>query len=376
MDDYIVVFTRNIDKWGAERSTVSLCKGLKEKGYNVLVIIPAEGPIIDLLNEANIEFLIQNYSGWIYQGKHSPRKRHLFKTCLFEIIRMISLRRKFRKYGMNPILIYDNTLTFGFGAILARSMNVIFVQHIRENLAAFDYHLVFGYKRSMTFIDQVSSAIICTCNTVRKCYEDVLSQYKTFTVYNGVPSLGIIPDKDYKGILRIIQVARFMDDKRIIDTLHAFDILKREGYDDIVLDIYGKGEEEQMYRDYIKEHNLQSMVHIKGFVQKIDFSPYLVGLMTSTFEAFARSVLDYMNNGLAVIASNAGGNTEQIVNGETGILYNVKNSRSLADSIIKVYKDRELLERLAKKSRERFLSNFTQDKYVSRATQIIINQLR
>ena len=121
---------------------------------------------------------------------------------------------------------------------------------------------------------------------------------------------------------------------------------------------------------------MEEYISIKGFVKSIDFQKYHVGLMTSTFEAFSRSVLDYMNNGLAVIASNAGGNIEQVSGGESGILFNVKDSNSLADAIEQLYQNRDFLQELALNSRKRYIENFTQDKYVSRSNEIIINALK
>ena len=121
---------------------------------------------------------------------------------------------------------------------------------------------------------------------------------------------------------------------------------------------------------------MEEYITVKGFVEYIDFQKYHIGLMTSTFEAFSRSVLDYMNNGLAVIASNSGGNIEQVAEGKSGLLFNVKDPNSLADVIEQLYLNRDFLQELALNSRKRYMENFTQDRYVSRSNEIIINALR
>lgn len=376
MIDYIIVFTRNIDKWGAERSTISLSKYLQDRGFNVIVIMHQKGPITDLLDEAGIRYLVHPFSGWIYQGKRHPRKRHLLRIFVEEILSLVSLTVKLRTRGIKPIAVYSNTLTYGFGAMFAFMLKIVHVQHIRENLDAFDYHLMFGYRRSLGFINKVSSTIICTCNSIRQRYLDVFLPSKVHTIYNGVPPIDSLPPKKFTGKLQIVQVARFMEDKRVMDTLEAFKALKEGGYNDIHLDIYGKGEDEPKIKAFISDNHLQQMITLKGFVSKIDFSPYHVGLMTSLCEAFARSVLDYMNNGLAVIASNTGGNIEQVVDGQTGLLYDVKDPQMLAKAIVRVYDDRKFLQKLAVGSRKRFLANFTQEKYVSNAGKLIIDQIR
>ena len=85
--------------------------------------------------------------------------------------------------------------------------------------------------------------------------------------------------------------------------------------------------------------------------------------MTSTFEAFARTTLDYMNNGLAVIASNSGGNIEQVENGISGLLYKVGDPSDLARKIHELTSNRALSLQMGRNGREIFLNKFTQKRY-------------
>lgn len=375
MKNYIIVFSRHIDNWGAERSTCSLCKGLKDKGYNVLVVIPRSGAIIELLKQNQIEYMIHEYSGWLYEGDNRPSFKHLCKVQVQKWFGLYSLKHRLKKNGIKPILVYSNTITFDYGIRFANLNHIPHVQHIRENIDAFDYHFVWGYEKSMKLINS-SYAIMCTCDTIRSRYLPNLDGNRFFTVHNGVPPIDIVPEKNFdQKTLEIIQVARFMEDKRVIDSLAAMKKLKDNGIDNVHLDLYGKGEEEKKYIKYIEENDLAKFVTIKGFVQKIDFRSYHVGLMTSTFEAFSRSVLDYMNNGLAVIASKAGGNIEQVVDGISGILYDVKNPQDLANAILELYSNRSELRMYAMNARKRYLDNFTQDRYVSKTNEIIIKAI-
>ena len=127
-----------------------------------------------------------------------------------------------------------------------------------------------------------------------------------------------------------------------------------------------------MYQAYIDNNALSDYVELKGFSNKIDFAPYHVGLMTSKFEAFARSVLDYMNNGLAVIASNTGGNVEQVIDGETGLLYQTLSSEDLALKLESLILKPQLAINMGKRGRMRFLKMFTQERYLEKAAGIIL----
>lgn len=363
MKDVIVVFSSNVDKWGAERSVCSMCEGLKKRGYDVLVIIPREGEIISILEEIGIDYLVLPFTVWVYSQKQKMKLVRIMRWFMQEMFRTRHIILEVKRLEYNPILVYSSTVLFGTGVYCANRWKVGHIHHFRENIDAFGYKFYLGYNLTMRYIRKHTSHIICTCEAIKEHYIEYLGKAPITVVNNGVPLIKDVTPRFYDGKIRFVQVARFMDDKRIIDTLHAAKILCDRGVRNYEIDIYGRGEEETLYRDYISENNVSDYVHIKGFVSAIDFSPYHVGLMTSTFEAFARTTLDYMNNGLAVIASDSGGNLEQVVANETGLLFEVKNPQSLADKMEELITHPNLISKLGKAGRGRFKQKFTQDKY-------------
>ena len=376
MKDTIVVFSSNVENWGAERSVCSMCDYLHRQGFHVLVVLPREGLITNLLESIHVEYVVLPYEMWIIHDRSTWRPdRYLRKV--FRIWRKsVRIRHEILSRGYNPILVYSSTITFGTGLYCAKKWNVPHVHHFRENIDAFGYKFVFGNLLTMRYIRKTTTRIICTCNAVKDRYSRYLDGAEIHVVNNGVPAVHNVTDHSVTDNVNIIQVARFMDDKRVIDSLNAIDILVKDGYTNLKLDIYGKGPEEEMYRSFIESHNLSEYVEVVGFCQNIDFSKYHIGLMTSTFEAFARSTLDYMNNGLEVIASNAGGNTEQVVDKETGLLFEVHDPQSLAECIIRLYKDPAYMNRLGNAGRERFLQHFTQEMYQQKIGGILMSCLK
>lgn len=75
-------------------------------------------------------------------------------------------------------------------------------------------------------------------------------------------------------------------------------------------------------------------------------------------ETFGLVLIEAMSAGTAVIGSDAGGVPEIIDDGESGLLFETRNSDSLCDKLAVLYHQRELRERLAragqKKAREQF----------------------
>ena len=62
-------------------------------------------------------------------------------------------------------------------------------------------------------------------------------------------------------------------------------------------------------------------------------------VLSSQAEGFSNSILEYMAAGRAVVATNVGGASEAIVEGETGHLINAGDDRAMADRIISLLKD-------------------------------------
>src|SRR5574344_327070 len=376
MRDCIGVFSDNVENWGAERSVCAMCEALQKKGEKVLVIIPRLGKIVDLLKNINVEYLVCPFSKWVYSNPRSRRPDVFFRYCLRQFFDGRKIVHEVIRRGYKPKLVYSAVILIGVGIYCAKKWTVPHLHHFRETVDTFGYKFLLGYKRSLAYINNNSNGVICTCKAIQNRYKNDIDSKKFFVINNGVPPVENFPCKKKEGILRIVQVARFMDDKRVIDSLEAVKLIINRGITTVKLDLFGQGEGQSLYENFIRTNNLEQYIEIKGFVQNIDFSPYHIGLMTSTFEAFARTTLDYMNNGLAVIASNAGGNLEQMKDGVTGLLFEVHNPLDLAEKILFLHENRPLITQMGIEGRNRFLNLFTQSKYQEHIGAVILSFLK
>ena len=380
MNNCILVFSTNIWKWGCERSTCSLCDYLQKQGYKVIAIIPRKGEIIELFQEIKVDYIISDFSNIIYCDDGKKRIGQLIKMKIRYKIKeyrnLRAIKNKIIRSGYNPVLVYSNTILFNTGIKIAKIFKIPHVQHIRENIDAFHYKYLCGYKRAMKLINKHSVCVLCTCTAIKKRYENDIDVKKMNIVYNGVQPCDLKINKKKEIIVQILQVSRYMDDKRIMDTLQSVKILKEKGYDNFHIDIYGQGEEEELYVNYINEYKLSDKVTLKGFSNNIPFQNYQIGLMTSTFEAFARTTLDYMNNALAVIASDSGGNIEQVINNETGLLFEVKNPISLSEKIAFLIKNTDKINEFGNNGRRYFMNNFTQENFQKKAGKLVLSCIK
>lgn len=373
MKEAIIVFSSNTENWGAERSVCSMCDALQRRGKKVVVIIPKNGPIECLLNDIKVEYYVMPFTNWHYLNSRALRPDVFLKSIYREYKTANRIRNRVISLGYKPVLVYSSVILTGIGLYCSKKWGVPHVHHFRENIDAFGYKMKYGYRNTMKYIRKHTDWIICTCNAVKERYIYDIDEDRVSVINNGVPVAELVPNRNVDGCIRIVHVARFMDDKRIIDSLQAVKILKDRGYKDFQLDLYGQGPELSMYEKFIKENDIDSLVAIVGFVPSIDYSPYHIGIMASTFEAFARTTLDYMNNGLAVVASNTGGNLEQVIDGETGLFFNVKNPSSMADKIEYLINNRDVITKMGKAGRKHFLSSFTQEIYQEKISSLLIS---
>jgi glycosyltransferase involved in cell wall biosynthesis len=66
-----------------------------------------------------------------------------------------------------------------------------------------------------------------------------------------------------------------------------------------------------------------------------------VCVLSSQAEGFSNSILEYMAAGRAVVATNVGGASEAIVEGETGHLVSAGDDRAMAERLIALLRDPE-----------------------------------
>ncbi|MBK5291392.1 MAG: glycosyltransferase, partial [Acidobacteriia bacterium] len=110
-----IIFVSHYAKfYGANRALLQMIQGLKESGVTPLVIIPAEGPVVEKLRESGIPFRIVPFR--LTMCKH-PRlidsvKRHLQN-------RRLARRLANELAGEKADVIHSNSIATNFGHLLA-----------------------------------------------------------------------------------------------------------------------------------------------------------------------------------------------------------------------------------------------------------------
>jgi len=112
--------------------------------------------------------------------------------------------------------------------------------------------------------------------------------------------------------------------------------------------------------------------NVPSVLEKLD----LLVLATVAPEAFGRVIVEAQAAGVPVIATKVGGVVDIIEDGKTGILVAPQEPLSMADAIIKIYKDPALAKALAAAARVKVDEEFGLDKMFERTIAIYDEALR
>ena len=160
-------------------------------------------------------------------------------------------------------------------------------------------------------------------------------------------------NRDHNGTLKLLYLGRIRPDKGVHTIIEAVEVTLRNGVH-ISLDIVGFGNPDYIssLHTLIKSRNLQSEVSIKPGVPRSRIPELLSAYNTLVFpsvweEPFARTVLEAMAAGLAVVGTTTGGTGEILIEGQTGLTFPVGDAQALSQQIIRLARDPGLRMSLA-----------------------------
>jgi glycosyltransferase involved in cell wall biosynthesis len=156
-----------------------------------------------------------------------------------------------------------------------------------------------------------------------------------------------------KNQFKIIAIGRLSKEKGFDILIDAVRILTERG-SQVRCDIFGDGPEKARLALQISDHNLGSIIKLRGISDKVRYFMPLYDLLVvpSRMESFGIVILEAYDASIPVVASNVPGLNEIVKRGETGLLFVPGNAESLAQQIIYLINFSELRNSLAKQGKE------------------------
>lgn len=186
-----------------------------------------------------------------------------------------------------------------------------------------------------------------------------LSPARTRTLYNGVDFNRFRPlpaEVPHVGT-RFISVAYFQPDKGLHHLIRAFAALRAP---DSTLTLCGDGPETPHLVELIHTLGLKDRVHLAGLRDDLERQLPVsdVFIHGAYREAFGLAIAEAMSCGRAVIASSAGGVSELVENGVSGLLVAPGDERGLTAAMQRLSDDPTLRAELGERARKRIIQRF------------------
>lgn len=168
-----------------------------------------------------------------------------------------------------------------------------------------------------------------------------------------------IPE-DFKIIGNIAEFTGFKDHTTWVNTVA--ELVKRSNIKAKYI-LIGKGKLEPEVRQQVKDLNLEKHIIFAGFRKNIPelLPEFDLFMFTSNNEPTGGVLLESYACRVPIVAANAGGIPEVIVNNETGLLAEVGNPIDFADKVELLINDKELQNKFTVNGYQFLIDNFTKD---------------
>ena len=216
---------------------------------------------------------------------------------------------------------------------------------------------------------------ICTCEfSKNKLIEGGIPASKITCVPTFIDAVEITPC--YENDKYFLFLGRMAHQKGTIYAIEAMKYLKDDGY---VLKITGTisdSEEDQKIWRYIIDNDLKGKVVFTGFkhgqeLEELISRSTCIVCPAIWYENMPNTVIEAYAHGKPVVASKIGSLEEIVLDGKSGLLFEMKNSRDLANQLSKFVTDESLSKRLGMKARKECENEYSKDGHMRKVSDVL-----
>lgn len=271
-------------------------------------------------------------------------------------------------------LIHINSSVSYFAAIAALMEGIPYVWHIRELVEEhYGYEYININLKKCLYLS--ADKIIAISDYVKKNY---LEKYniRTVKIYDGIniEKYAVKINQDCNFSPTFLVAGMITPEKGQWDAICAVENLIKRGYSDVELIIVGDTGARYTWalKKYIKKRGLDRNINILPFRENLSSLRERVSyeITCSQNEALGRVAIEAMLAGNFVIGARSGATTEIIgKNEERGFLYELHNSKGLADAMLRAMECPKKIKRKVVESAQIYAENTFDSKMYCRALE-------
>ncbi|MFH0955618.1 MAG: glycosyltransferase family 4 protein [Candidatus Falkowbacteria bacterium] len=376
----ILYFITQSEFGGAQRYVFDLANNLKGD-FQVAVALGEQGnngKLAKILQENNIEHFVIPH----LKRNLSPINDLL---AFFQIIKLIK--------NYQPDIIHLNSSkisVLGSMACLFTKPKTVYTVHgwvFNEPLPAW---LKYFYLYAEKFTAGFKNKIICVSEFDRQMalkYKIALEN-KLVTIHNGIAPINFYSKEEAKKVisrvmscelraagLLIGSIGNLYKTKGFKYLIEAANILINKDKMPATFLIIGDGSERKNLKNLIKKYNLKNNFILAG---QIDEAAKLLKVFdiyacSSVKEGLSYTLIEAMQAGLPIAATEVGGNPEIIENSKTGLLVKPAEAQNLANALEKLINDKNLAASLGEKAKQNVSQKFGLEKMVEKTRKVYLS---
>jgi glycosyltransferase involved in cell wall biosynthesis len=325
----ILFLSTSMGMGGADSQLLTAAQELRNRGHDVLIVsLTAIGP----MGQQALDLGIPTRSLKMPRGIPDPRG-------LLQLARLI---RSWRPDVLHSHMVHANLMARAVRLIAPVPVLVSTIHNIYEGgwLLMTAYRLTNGLVDHMTIISEAAAE--------RFIRERIVPRELLRVVPNGVDPALYRPAppgarEELRQALGLDQtfvwlaVGRFEIAKDYPNMLRAFAAV-RASRSEAVLVLVGKGSLQEDTERLARELDLAAAVHFLGVRNDV---PALLGaadgyVMSSAWEGLPMVLLEAAAGGLPIVTTNAGGNAEAVLDGETGFVVPPRDPHRLGEAMLRL----------------------------------------
>jgi glycosyltransferase involved in cell wall biosynthesis len=363
------------DAYGADLMLLAAVRGLGDRGIDVTVAVPGDGPLVSAISETGCDVLMVAFPVLSKALLRPSGILRLLAGGPWHVARLVRVLRRTR-----PDVVYVNTVTLPHWIVAARLRRIPVVCHVRE-----------AEDQQPRWIQRLLTAPLLLCDDViansRHTADHVLRSWqrlgdRVHVVHNGFgfrsrAGAGA-PARDGE----LLVVGRLSPRKGQDVAVRALRRLHDAGWP-MQLRLVGttfpgyEWYEDELRRSAI-DLGLAGCVRFDGY--RADVAACNAGadivLVPSRVEPFGNVAVEALAAGRPLVASSVGGLREIVEDGRTGVLVPPDDDEALASAIAQLLADPPRAASMAAEGSAQVRSRFSLDRYVDEVEQVLRSAAR
>lgn len=366
------------EMYGADKILLELVTGLDKSKFHPIVVLPNDGILKDKLIENGIETYVVHYP--ILRRKYFNLKGIINYGLNYfgksnEIVKLLKNKR--------VDIIHANTIAVLEGIYLKKKLKCKLVWHVHEIILK----PAIINKTISYLIGKYADKCVAVSKAVKNHLIDskFIDKNKVEVIYNGVDTERFNPNVENKYLykewnipdeaIKVGMIGRVNAWKGQNDFLDAAEGLLKK-YSNLYIFIVGSafaGEEwrvDELKKKIADSKNKDRIIFSEFRTDTPEIHSFfdILVLPSTNPDPLPTVVLEAMGCGTPVVGYNHGGVTEMVINGETGLLAEVKNSKDLEKKIQEVLESNYRL--MGQKAHDRVVKNFSEHSFINNFSKV------